>query len=103
MFSSNKIWKEFNDEFKTDFEEQYFFRTSKNREHTEYLLDCVILCKIFIAGKKREDAVDILDKLELPEAQVIAQWIPQTDEDKLVYNELHEIYSKTCGVLLNLI
>ena len=31
MFTSNKIWKEFNDDFKKDFEEQYFFRTSKTR------------------------------------------------------------------------
>lgn len=63
MFTSNKIWKEFVDDCKAEFEEQFFFRTSKTREHTEYLLDCVILCKIFIQGKKREDAVDILDKL----------------------------------------
>lgn len=80
MFTSNKIWKEFNDDFKTEFEEQFFFRTSKTREHTEYLLDCVILCKIFIAGKKREDAVDILEKLEVPEAAVLSKDPPKTDE-----------------------
>ncbi len=89
MFTSSKIWKEFNDDFKTEFEEQFFFRTSKTREHTEYLLDCVILCKIFIAGKKREDAVDILDKLEVPEAAALSKDSPKTDEEKLVYNEMH--------------
>lgn len=67
------------------------------------MLDCVILCKIFIAGKKREDAVDILDKLEVPDVQVITDDCPRTNEQKLIYNELHEIYSRTCGVLLNLI
>jgi hypothetical protein len=61
------------------------------------------LCKIFIQGKKREDAVDILDKLEVPEAPVLSKDPPKTDEEKLVYNEMHEIYSKTCAVLLNLI
>jgi hypothetical protein len=29
MFTSNKIWKDFGDEFKKDFEEQFFFRTSR--------------------------------------------------------------------------
>ena len=47
--------------------------------------------------------MDILDKLEVPEAPVLSKDPPKTDEEKLVYNEMHEIYSKTCAVLLNLI
>ncbi len=40
----------------------------------------MILCKVFIAGKKREDAVDILDKLEVPEAQVLPKDSPKTNQ-----------------------
>lgn len=54
----------------------------------EYLLDTVILCRIFIAGKKREDTVDILDKLEMPDAP-IAILNPKTDLERLEYNEAY--------------
>lgn len=31
LFTSQKIWKEFDDEFIEEFEETFFFRTSKNK------------------------------------------------------------------------
>ncbi len=38
----------------------------------------------------------------MPDAP-IAMINPKTDLEKLQYNEAYEIYSKTCGVILNLI
>lgn len=45
-------------------------RTCKSKEHLEYLLDCVIACQVFIQAKKKEDAIDILEKVEINENQV---------------------------------
>jgi hypothetical protein len=59
-FSSMKIYKEYSDEYNDEFEENFFSRTCKAKEHLEYLLDCIIACRVFIEAKKKEDAIDIL-------------------------------------------
>ena len=59
-FSSMKIYKEYSDSFNEEFEENFFEKTSKAKEHLEYLLDCTIACKVFLQAKKKEDAIDIL-------------------------------------------
>jgi len=55
-----KIYKEYSDDFNEEFEENFFEKTSKAKEHLEYLLDCTIACKVFLQAKKKEDAIDIL-------------------------------------------
>lgn len=69
-FSSLKIYKEYLDEFNDEFEENFFVRTCKAKEHLEYLLDCIIACQVFIQAKKKEDTIDILEKVEINENQV---------------------------------
>lgn len=69
----------------------------------EYLLDCVIACRVFLASKKKEDAIDILEKVELDENQKEKKFIVKTEEDKVRLNFSHEIMSKMCGVLLTFI
>lgn len=51
------------DEYNEEFEENFFTRTSKAKEHLEYLLDCIIACRVFIQAKKKEDAIDVLEKV----------------------------------------
>lgn len=72
LFTSQKIWKEFHDDFIEDFEENFFFRTTKAKEHTEYMLDCALISRVFTKSKKKDDIKEIIDKLEVPEIKIIS-------------------------------
>lgn len=102
-FSSMKVYKEYSDEYNDEFEENFFSRTCKAKEHLEYLLDCIIACRVFIEAKKKEDAIDILEKVELNENQKEKQIVVRTEADKVRFNEQHEIMSKMCAALLSFI
>lgn len=58
---------------------------------------------MFIGAKKREDALDVMEKaeLDLPEYEPVKNIL--TAEDKLRFNEQQEIHSKMCGVLLSFV
>lgn len=59
--------------------------------------------KVFLQAKKKEDAIDIFEKVEINENQKERVVAIRTDLDKLIFNESHEIMSKMCAVLLTFI
>ena len=67
LFKSGKIYKEFLEEYEEDFEGYYFYRNTSTKEYLEYLLDCAIVCKVFLAAKKREDGIELLSRVEVPD------------------------------------
>jgi hypothetical protein len=105
IHASQKIWKDFSDEFMEEFEEINFFRTTKSKEQTEFLLDCLLICKVFIASKKKEDILETIDKVEVPSVRVVHKYQlnPNAKNQILLYNEMKEIFARTCAVLLSLI
>ena len=85
-FSSMKIYREYSDDYNEEFEENFFERTSKSREHLEYLLDSTIACRVFLQAKKKEDAIDILEKVEINENQKEKLVTIRTSADKVRFN-----------------
>ena len=102
-FSSLKIYKEYSDDYNEEFEENFFERTCKAKEHLNYLLDSIVAVKVFLQAKKKEDAIDIFEKVELHENQKERQVVIRNPHDKVRFNEQHEIMSRMCAVLLTFV
>ena len=62
-----------------------------------------MISKIFVRSKKKDDMLEIIDKLEIPEMQVIDKDKLDTKEEVLRYNEIKEVQTRVVSVLLSFI